>query len=212
MGDVHESVNACGPLVSENMMAGAIRDPWVNPVACLADELQETIRFYDGFLEEVGIEADIDEVAVMFNHREEMWGWLQGAVSEPNVRIFNHARDHVTTSPIESRYDVEYTFLESSALPWRIEAMLLTDGHSPLHAAVRANRVGGAHIIHASFKCHTTREFREAVEKLNDEGQCSQMCHSTYGRFGYWTINGDIIAPGVRPLYLKPRFNSRDAR
>lgn len=202
---------APGSLVPSEISQGSIVDPWDHPVQRLVEQVSSAVDFYNGFLDECEIDASIDEIAVMFQQREQMWGWLQAAVSEPNVRIFNHARDSVNTSPVESRYAVEYTFLETSALPWRIEAMLITDGHSPLHHSIAANRVGGTHIVHASFKCLTTREWRKAVAVLNEEAECVQRCKSIYGRFGYWTLEESARPSGIYPLYLKPRLNERDA-
>lgn len=197
--------------MSENTMAGAITDSWYQPIRQLVERVEPSVRFYSKWLEEMGLNSHVDEVAVMFNRDEEKYGWLKGALAESSVLAFNHAVDHVHTSPIESDYDVEYTFLQHNLFKWRIEAMHITRGHSPLHHSLNANRVGGTHVVHVSFKCNTVREWRHAVETLNNEAQMVQMCSSDYGRFGYWKIDEQYLGRGVEPLYVKPRLNERDA-
>lgn len=202
MGPEQGAVNACSPTPSTR-----------TPVANLAERVRRTVKFFDGFLAEAGIDSHIDEIAVMFNEEEQKFDWLKSALAEEGVFAFNHATDHVNTSPLETSYSVEYTFLQSNALKWRIEAMRLLAGFSPLHEAMqRRGAPWQEHVVHASFKVHSPREWLKVVQILNTEGTNAQMCHSTYGRFGYWLLNEDILPPGVERLYLKPRLNERDGQ
>lgn len=189
-------------LMPESMQQGAIRDPWHRPVEQLEREVDRDVMFLNDWLHHNSPCAQgIDEIAVMFRTREELWGWITGAVQEPGVTVFNYAEDRVKTEPIVSSYEVEYTFLRREQVPWRIEAMMIRQGSSPYHSSLR----GQGRVVHASFRCSDVPQYDNVIDAMWERGDVElvQRCESTYGKFSYWRVAGS-------GLLLKPRVNLRD--
>lgn len=147
----------------------------------------------------------IDEIAVMFPDEDARMAWLMSAVKEEGVTIFNAATDVVKTNPIRSTYVADYVFLNRSGLRWRIEAMVVQEGVSPLHAPM-ADEIRP---VHASFKVHSRREWAKVYDAIAEDEDfwLAQSCVSDYGRFAYFAHCGEEETG----LYLKPRVNTRDA-
>lgn len=145
---------------------------------------------------------ECDEVSILFGSAQELIDFVQIAVQRPEVKLFNTARDNVSTSPILSQYWVSYWFLEGP-WPYRIEAMNATPG-SPLHDA-RLVRNPNPHIIHASFKCASEMQYAVAMGELVEIGhEIVQRCESNYGLFSYWDVGDE------EGCYLKPRLSRKD--
>lgn len=168
---------------------------------------QEATDRYSHFLE--GRQwGPIDEIALNVETQPELIALAQ-CLKDLGWAQFNRARDNVRTSPIPSRYEVEYHFFEHLDKPWRLEVMKMTSGYSPLHGAL-ARPVGGALCVpvHASFKVPDEERYAYAREDLSEMGLFeAQRCDSTYGRFSYWTN----LDQSEKVPYLKPRVNLRDA-
>lgn len=150
----------------------------------------------------------IDEIALSVDNDTEL-RLLSQFLRERGWRQFNEARDNVRTSPIASRYTVQYVFFEHPDKPWRLEVMKMLTGYSPLHGALPRLTGGQLAIpVHASFKVPDEERYAYAREDLDSLGYFeAQRCDSTYGRFSYWTaLDQDKAVP-----YLKPRVNLRDA-
>jgi hypothetical protein len=172
------------------------------------------------FLQSVGINRPIDEIAVMFRDDESKMAWIRDAVSEPGVKMFNSAWDTVHTSPIPSRYDVEYDFLEAPGLGMRVEAMRIDRGISPLHQTLDetwynptispASPDLGMVVVHLSFK--TTKDEYELnrAAMVSGGAELVQACHSTYGQFSYYRVKDYDTWEIPSNLYIKPRINTRD--
>jgi hypothetical protein len=158
---------------------------------------------------------NVDEISLLFSTWESLAMFVKLAVRHSGYSLFNTATDEVKTGPLPGAYTAEYWFL-GTPYQYRIECMVITDGHSPLHAAANhLRRLHGAHdpfVIHASFKVSSEEEYADSVLALRNELVLYQECESTYGRFSYW-------APAVDPkdesdfshCFLKPRVNLRDA-
>lgn len=172
-------------------------------------------------LAEVGLKATIDEVAVMFRGKPAAWQFLETVVAAGG-KLFNAATDKVETFPLESDYLVDYLFAE---LPggrfYRLECMVLQQGHSPLHAAL--DRSVKMHplepTVHYSFKTYGAQEYTDACGNLMAGGwERAQSCLSTYGMFSYWHMGDNekqlLKASGfdwdANGAYIKPRANMRD--
>jgi hypothetical protein len=157
-----------------------------------------------------GAERTIDEMAVYFPDRELLVTFMAQA-AQRGWQLFNFAEDNVVTRPIIGTYAVEYWFMESPNLPYRLELMTIPDGFSPYHASLfEACRLhhAPASIVHASFKVPDEESYGAAVVGLRKaEYELAQHCESTYGRFSYF-VRYD--ADNARPA-LKPRLNMRDA-
>lgn len=151
----------------------------------------------------------VDEVALLFADPDALAIFVQNAVRQDRVELFNTARDQVYTEPLVSRYEVDYWFL-STEKAYRIEAMVPTVG-SPLHTTVAVNsrmRHNEALPVHASFKCPDEESYTNATATLTKNGyECAQRCRSAYGRFSYWTP----LATPTDGVFLKPRMNERDS-
>lgn len=201
-----------------------VRDvPWpVDPISAAEGKWGETRDHLERWLDEnmlrdkEGTEPPafmIDEVSVFFDQFEEdlMHAYIKEAVSEPHVKLFNHAWDHVYTDPIAGEYDVEYNFLEVRDLGMRVEVMRIDRGTSPLHASLGTFRIPVAtpHVIHYSFKVDDLEEYKEVCDQLTDSPDTIfvQGCNSTYGAFSYWRMEDEL---GLQ-TFLKPRVNLRDA-
>lgn len=178
-------------------------------------EMHDHVGKYGPLLEGYGIHTHIDEVAILIPDAATMWAWISLAVRAKDIAHVNSAFDHVEAKgPIHGHYEAHYEFLEIADQPYRIEAMQVANGHSPLHAA-HAHLAGlyGAW-VHVSFKCLTELDYREICTLLADTGEWlpAQICHSTYGRFTYFSPQPELMEKYDLPaLYLKPRVNLRDA-
>jgi len=191
---------------------------WALPDATLhnLEALNELKMVYDRWLRLNGFEMyRIDELAVMVRTPEEAMYIASKAVEVDGVELFNHANDTVYTEPFQTRYRVSYSFLRTSH-GFRVELMNLNmsqgnnrafTGFSPLHEAMWdvGQKLSGAPIVHASFKCNDPAEYDEVVSALSTMAQHAQTCTSRYGGFSYWL-------PYNMPhlVYLKPRVNMRD--
>lgn len=174
------------------------------------------VDYYDRALHKAGLEARIDEVAYLFKVPAVAAEFVHQAVQETNCVLFNSNDDVVDTGPLRSSYSVRYQFLSvplmylanNSAPMVRIEAMQITDGHSPLHHLESSTIERSGRAIHASFKCDTEEAYAEAGRQLKKaEWESVQRCSSSYGRFGYWLPL--IPDDSDFQLYLKPRVNLR---
>jgi hypothetical protein len=103
--------------------------------------------------------------------------------------------------PIRSWYSVEYWFL-STPYDFRVEAMGISAGESPMH---RAMMNSGEKVVHASFRCDNEAEYDRVFDLLDPIATKVQVCGSEYGRFSYWRLDDC-------GLLVKPRVNTRDSR
>lgn len=176
------------------------------------------VDYYNRALHKAGLEARIDEVAYLFKVPAVAAEFVHQAVQEQGCALFNASDDVVDTGPLRSSYSVRYQFLTvppmyvpASAGSVRIEAMQITEGHSPLHH-LEASTIdrGTGRAVHASFKCETEEAYAEAGRQLKkNEWESVQRCTSSYGRFSYWL---PLIPEELDfQLYLKPRVNLRSA-
>ena len=159
-----------------------------------------------GFLESLNYHAKIDEIAMWLPHRDALLTAIMDEVVNGNTVYFNASRDRVATMPFYSAYSVEYHFLQTHDLPYRIEAMLL-DGvaDSPAHATLRKRINADVFPVHASWKTYTEEDYEAEEGYLRGAGfWLVQDCRSSYGHFSYWTH------PHMPHLYFKPRVNLRD--
>ena len=210
----------------EDLMAGdrrvrsiRVRDvPWgKTPIADSVgawvdnrDSLDEWLRQHVG-MRDADTPFLIDEVSVFFDQFDEdkMWEYIRDAVSEPEVKMFNHSWDSVRTDPIPGEYEVEYCFLEVRDLGMRVEVMRIDRGDSPLHHSLGSfgMPVQMPHPIHYSFKVDDLEDYDKVCRGLKDGGAVFvQGCSSTYGAFSYWRLEDEL---GLQ-TFLKPRVNLRD--
>lgn len=180
------------------------------------DEIDKYVTEYGPLLEKYGIHTTIDEAAILLPDAKTLWGWVSLAVRAKDVKHVNAADDSVEVSgPIHAHYGALYEFLELADRPWRVEAMMVTSGYSPLHTGL--TQLAGPHggWVHVSFKCPTEKDYSETCKRLANTGEWlpAQICRSSYGRFIYFSPAPHLIGdgPGQLPmLYLKPRVNLRD--
>jgi hypothetical protein len=156
---------------------------------------------------------DLDEIALLFEDRDVKWEWIEFAVRNPDVKLFNSADDRVHTDPIPSDYNVEYAFLEVRDAGFRVEAMNIGAGVSPLHQAYLQKFWSGEAfqplVIHVSFKVPED-DYAAVCEAMDDSGAIfTQGCESAYGKFSYWKV--PELWETSACVYLKPRCNVRDA-
>lgn len=173
----------------------------------------------NGVLADIGFTGTIDEVAVMFGNKAAALGFIEAAVAAGGT-LFNAASDAVGTSPIESKYLVDYLFLEApGGRYYRIECMVIQQGLSPLHAGLRQGaRVDAEPTVHYSFKSHSEEEYEETIGNFKGlDWALAQACVSTYGKFSYWLMprrNWTKLAEAglheAGAAYIKPRVNLRD--
>lgn len=201
----------------------------------LFNKLTRGVQAANAALVDVGLNLsgqEIDEVALLFMNEREAWKFIERAVQLPGVKLFNVASDNVRTNPIRSQYGVQYYFLETT-WGYRVECMVLSGGHSPLHGGISAtyfdvvgNRLDSG-IVHYSWKCNDEAEYAEACKTMESVGGWKQAmsCLSTYGMFSYWLTDEDTdqrllddriewcLAEKEKALeaYIKPRVNLRDA-
>lgn len=150
-----------------------------------------------------------DEVSLLFEDADLLLAFVQEAKAH-GLEHFNSASDNVqatlTGMATPYSYRVQYEFLRVVPEDWRIEAMALLGGHSPLHHDYLVTRGSGAP-VHCSFKCPTLERYEETIKKMEDNGWVKAMdCVSVYGRFSYWQHR-----EWPSWAYVKPRVNLRDA-
>lgn len=190
--------------------AASIAEDLLSSIGKLEDKYNEILR---GLF---GPSTRVDEVAVLFPDDEWLWGFVRNLNSRKEWEHRNSAQDAVATSPLAARYDVQYEFLfrtDETRPPFRIEAMKMLSGFSPLHAE-RMSRDLHQPLpapIHASFRCDDEDEYMVMSDVLSRNGWvAAQHCHSTYGRFSYFWKPGDADL-WTSGCFLKPRVNTRDA-
>lgn len=181
------------------------------PISRAKNSWNNRIKKYEDWMGRHGITHHIDEIAILFDYEQDMHRWVSTAVREEGVVLFNAAMDKVRTFPIEAVYTVEYNFLSVIDQKWRVEAMWVDEGLSPLHAAHgQGFRSEDPVVVHLSFKCADESEYQRILSRLANAGcTMAQSCKSDYGVFSYWKV------PGLWDeafLYLKPRVNVRDSR
>lgn len=207
-------IGAVNPL-SRREEAKVYYEEWVSK--SMTDLTERQAQASEDLRSLFGTGVTVDEMAVMFEDMDALYGWVTHAVRVPGVTLFNTAHDVVTTGPIPGTYNVRYWFLSSPWAKdtepgeerWRIEAMFAHSG-SPLHdSLLRSMRAQDedAVVVHASFKCRDVEHYAEAQATLRMGGyELVQRCDSTYGKFSYWR---KLDATGTW-VYLKPRVNLRD--
>lgn len=150
----------------------------------------------------------IDEVALMFPNPSLLGIFMQRAVAEEGVTLFNYSKDHVATDPLKTSYDVEYYFFDHALSSMRVECMVAAGGFSPVHAALGQHMLNNAPMeVHMSFKVPDMDTYIKVIGVMHRALLTAvQFCNSTYGAFSYWTSE-DMPGDGI---YLKPRVNMRD--
>lgn len=180
---------------------------------------RRSVSTFDDVLAKIGFFQGIDEIAYLLPGEPHLNEFLRAMVRHEGVAHFNGAEDHVHTLPLRTCYDVRYEFLSIPAGDYqhefRIEAMHIPQGFSPLHYAeilsiVKDNSLAAA--VHASFKVQDEDDYATANHRLREAGwECVQRCDSTYGKFGYWQpVDREQWLPDGPFMYLKPRVNTRD--
>lgn len=157
-----------------------------------------------------GISYEVDEMALYFPDRDLLTIFMSGAVQRGWV-LFNYAEDNVTSRPIPGAYEVEYWFMRSPNVPYRLELMVAGEGFSPYHTSLHEGcqqRSSPVALAHASFKVQDEERFAATGVALRNAGlEVAQHCESSYGRFSYYiTESGDKRNLPV----IKPRINLRD--
>lgn len=177
-------------------------------------ELDAHVGKYGPILTGYGLGANIDEVAILAPDTKTLWAWVSLAVRAPDITHVHAASDNVdVVGPIHAHYAADYEFLEVADKPYRIEAMMVASGHSPVHAGHAFYAEGLASWVHASFKCHTEDDYSKTCDALAESGEWlpAQICRSDYGRFTYFFPRADVMEKYNLPMmYLKPRVNLRD--
>lgn len=157
----------------------------------------------------------IDEVALLATRSNTVQTYLAEFLAGGHGTAFNYAHDEVSTYPIESRYSVDYLFLQPGDYSWRLEFMRRIDGVSPLHAPIEVahERALRPIAVHASFKCASPEEYARTFQSFeeNEALALAQSCKSTYGAFSYWRMEKEGTPTCEFPLYIKPRVNLRDS-
>jgi len=188
----------------------ASRDGLIDHLRTGATECNETLR---GMF---GASYRIDEMAVMLGNHHDAMILITTLIELEGFELFNAAKDIVATTPIPSRYAVQYWFVRT---PWdfRIEVMTLGEGFSPIHSALEQQlrmQNHGVGAVHASFKVPDEEQYAMAVHHLQKNGYALQQhCKSDYGRFSYFGPVVDYEAEEdetINPWTIKPRMNLRD--
>jgi len=169
---------------------------------------EEVARVQD-HLRKNGIhDAVIDEVALLVPDANSAGVYIFDAVLKDGVEHFNASEDRVSTRPFNNEYRVRYDFLRIEGRQYRLEVMHLTDGISPIHAALYQQSWTNNEpvTVHVSFKCPSEASYRMACGLLRDQMAMveAQSCEADYGVFSYWRSD-------ITDLYVKPRFNRRSA-
>jgi hypothetical protein len=181
---------------------------------------RSAVKKFEDILARLDFVQGIDEIAFAFACHGDLEEFIHEMVQHPDVTHFNAAHDHVHTLPLRTCYGVRYEFLKVEAAPdplcheFRIEAMSLTNGYSPLHLAELRGVDYKPIAVHASFKVEDEIDYGIAVNRLREAGwEAAQRCESNYGRFSYWTpLAREEWLPDGPFMYLKPRVNTRDQK
>lgn len=166
----------------------------------------------------------IDEVAMVFATEADLDSFMFCADRDWRLRHFDSSADRMVMeperyfpheepkpygfNPHEFSARFEFMRLDTPApvpdVTWRVEAMAVTEGHSPLHDAALDGAQGPV-AFHVSYRAGTTEvEYERALLSLAPLGQYHAGYRSGYGLFSYWMV------PELGNLYLKPRVNLRD--
>lgn len=192
-----------------------------NQIALTAEAWEERVERWaanlaavEGLFAQQGKVVHADEIALFAFCQDQEYEILESAVRN-GFEVFNAADDHVNTRPLETQYDVHYTFLRSPTGFFRIELMRLTDGFSPLHShlAQQASLDGGEPFeVHLSWKEETLDDMDASEFTLMQlGGTVQQECVSTYGQFSYWKLEDQQRQFEIPDhLFVKPRVNVRD--
>lgn len=182
-------------------------------VPSMLDGAMRSVQVFNNCLAQMGFVQGIDEIAWLFPNDNALNAFTKAAVREESIAHFNGADDHVHVGPLDTCYDVRYEFFSIAGRNYRVEAMTLQGGFSPLHVnEFRRDRTAKAYGIHASFKCPTEEDYAIATHRLREaEWEVAQKCESAYGRFSYWQPTDSMKwLPDGPIMYLKPRVNLRD--
>lgn len=177
--------------------------------------MDEQIAKYGPLLERYGMEVSLDEIAIAFPNATLLHSWISLAVRAKDVVHYNSAVDEVKVfGPIPGQYRAHYEFLELADKPYRVEAMQVPVGHSPVHSAhsVLAEPYGAW--VHVSFKVPDEEAYAKACAILFETGEWlpAQICRSDYGRFTYFSPASELMQQfNLLSLYLKVRVNLRDS-
>lgn len=157
----------------------------------------------------------IDEVALYFSSRSVLDMAVSQMVRQEGMTHFNGAEDAVRTAPLDTYYTVDYEFFKHMDRQYRIEAMAITGGLSPLHEAW--DHYVRPRMVHVSFKVPNLAVYSDVLHDLDttlstERYFMGQACLSTYGRFSYWQKASDVMDGAANKPWLKPRVNLRDAR
>ncbi|SRR6266540_7193913 len=181
----------------------------------LIEKMDNVYMKYNRALRGIEIKEEIDEIAILFENRELLGQFVANAGEDWNH--FGSARDLVYTRPMDTSYRVMYEFFNVGGRPYRVEAMALIDGHSPVHASATALfpympspelKMESPLIIHASWKSKSRSLYGETLWLLGvNHFELAQQCKSDYGEFCYYNHPHLGFSP---PIYFKPRLNMRD--
>jgi hypothetical protein len=161
-----------------------------------------------------------DNVAVLFRSHHEMNEWVQWCVRRAGMEHFHKAEhDTVFAAQDGAAYHVNFEFLRNpqgtryvTGMPWRVEAMHVTGGASPIHE--RAMEKHEEHFrnaalpgfpVQVSFKVLDVRQFGEVHDVLRRAPgwKYAELFVGTYGMYSYWS-HPDYA------WFLKARVNMRD--
>lgn len=212
--DTFEVSDGFGNKIGEYSMDRVVMLPTAERLDLIVDQAQAEL---DSLADRWGVHGTgsgyvIDEVALLFRTGRDLDTAVSGLVRRPEWLHFNGADDHVKTEPFGTEYDVRYEFFSIEGRTYRVEAMALMGGSSPLHEAAMQH---GVMEIHTSFKVADMRAYRSVVEMLSStimsggDMMLGQACVSTYGEFSYWR-KGSPEGPRFTKPWLKPRVNVRD--
>lgn len=162
----------------------------------------------------------LDEMAIAFGDELTLSRFVSALNRHPGITHFGGDIDQVAASPLSSSYLAQFEWL-STPLSFRIEAMRVVKGYSPLHAhrGHYINAAGNQHPgnygwIHASFKLADQATYDQARQDLIEAGwYMVQSCRSGYGAYSYMAPGNDVmdlLGTEAASLYLKPRVNLRD--
>jgi hypothetical protein len=156
--------------------------------------------------------VQIDEMAIQVRSSEAALHIISDLVRIDGYELFNYDIGNVETSPIVSRYSVDYWWFRTPH-GWRIELMRMAGGFSPIHSMWELPNLPdtGTFAMHGSFKCADEQEYATAQVALRGNGwEQALRCDSEYGRFSYFKDRkSEDRAESL--WYLKPRLNLRDA-
>lgn len=192
--------------------------PWgADPVLGGRKTWQVSKETFEKYLLENGLGfQEIDELALMFSNERVMWNFIEDAVQQEGVELFNVAIDTVDTFPLDTSYEVMYAFLRVPEVDFRLELMAIQGGYSPLHSSV-AFRIPQIYEcwpvgVHMSFKMGNESDYEDLCDEMvtREDLILTQDCLSDYGRFSYWKVESLWGQQGTGSTYLKPRCNTRD--